>query len=166
MLFMKQQSKLYQIQFFFWLWSTANTTAPKNTNSRGLLYETNKLLHFCCVGRDGRHAIFYNWTENQAGKGAVEVGSAILHYLRNLELTEDTRLLRMFCDGCAAQNRNNHLLHILLYWLQREAKNVEEILVTFPVRGHSFLPADSLCQGKKKIRRYSVIETKERYNKL
>lgn len=40
-------------------------------------------------------------------------------------------------------NKNSHLIHALCYWLKvKSPPALEEIQVTYPVRGHSFLPAD------------------------
>lgn len=37
--------------------------------------------NLCFVGMDSRNPSFYQWSEDQGGRGATEVGSALLHHL-------------------------------------------------------------------------------------
>lgn len=64
---------------------------------------------FCCVDVDSKKPVFYTWSENQAGRGSTEVGSALITHLRTLNLT-DCKLIRLFCDGCGGQNKNSHIM--------------------------------------------------------
>lgn len=74
--------------------------------------------------------------------GSNEIGSALLNYLRASNLN-GIRKIHLFADGCGCQNKNSHIMHLLMYWLHNESPdNIEEIEITFPVRGHSYLPAD------------------------
>lgn len=123
---------------------------------------------FCCVDVDSKHPVFYTWSEDQASRGSTEIGSALLHHLRNLNLDENVRKLFLFCDGCAGQNRNAHIVHTLCYWLTNESPEfISEIQVTFPVRGHSFLPADrAFGRAEKVLKKNAVLSTREDYVKL
>ena len=124
---------------------------------------------FCCVPLDCRNPTFYTWSEEQAGRGSNEIGSAILDYLKNLQYEgKQPKKITMFCDGCTGQNKNNHLLHALLYWLTNKSpRHISELEVIFPVRGHSFLPADRIFGRTEKIlRKKEVIVTREEYNEL
>lgn len=106
---------------------------------------------FCCVAMTSRNPTFYSWTENLAGRGSEQIGSALLNYLDPLELKE-IKVLRLFCDGCGRQNKNSHVVHALFYWLKEKSpQNLLKIIMYFPVRGHSFLPADSLRPCREKI---------------
>lgn len=89
---------------------------------------------------------FYVWTEDRSGRGSTEVASGMLNHLRTLDLTNINHL-RLFCDGCGAQNKNNHVLHALMYFLAQHTGRMNKISIIFPVRGHSFLPADR-CFGR------------------
>lgn len=122
------------------------------------------LYAFCCVPMTSRNPIFYVWTEDLAGRGAIQIGSALFHHLQSLNY-EGVHLLRLFCDGCGGQNKNSHIIHTLMYWLKNKSPvNLTEIIITFPVRGHSFLPADrSFGRVEKILRRHPVITSKERY---
>lgn len=122
---------------------------------------------FCCVGMSSRNPIFYVWTEDMAGRGSTEVGSALLAHLDSLDYTGIYQI-RLFCDGCGGQNKNSHIIHALMFWLENKSpENVSEITITFPVRGHSFMAADR-CFGRveQKLRRNPIITTKEDYVKI
>jgi hypothetical protein len=70
----------------------------------------------------------------------------------------------LFADGCIAQNKNNINLHALIYFLYTTESSIEQITMFFPVRGHSFLPADRVV-GRVEIdlRKHEVISSKEKY---
>lgn len=119
---------------------------------------------FCCVGMNSKSPTFYTWTEVQAGRGSVQIGSALLNYLDSLDL-HGIEVLRLFCDGCGGQNKNAHIVHALYFWLQnRSPRTLNEIQLTFPVRGHSFLPADRVFgRVEKCLRTNPTILSKEEY---
>lgn len=48
----------------------------------------------------------FTWTEELAGKGSVEISSALLTFLQTLDLG-NKRKIRSFSDGCISQNKNN-----------------------------------------------------------
>lgn len=94
-------------------------------------------------------ATFYSWLQTEGKRGTEEIGSALIHHLNaqkaswNENSAEPVRTLHLFCDGCGGQNKNRHIIHALAFWLYNDAPpNVTKIMITFPVRGHSFLPAD------------------------
>lgn len=122
---------------------------------------------FCCVDMGSRHPSFYTWSEDQAGRGSVQIGSALLHHLDSLNL-DDIHTLRLFCDGCGGQNKNAHIVHALYYWLKvKSPQNLKEIRITYPVRGHSFLPADRVFgRVEKLLRKTSVVKTKDEYKNI
>ncbi|KAI4455165.1 dna-directed rna polymerases i ii and iii subunit rpabc2 [Holotrichia oblita] len=120
---------------------------------------------FCCVDMGSKRPTFFTWDETQARRGATEISSAILSYLRSLNF-DNCKLLRLFCDGCAGQNKNSYVVHTLTYWLRNEAPpSVLEIILHFPVRGHSF--ADRVFGRVGKIlKKTTVICDPEEYNEL
>lgn len=90
---------------------------------------------FCCVAMSSRDPSFYVWTENLAGRGSTEIGSALLNYLDSLHYDCNISTIRLFCDGCAGQNKNSYIIHTLMFWLKnRSSETVREIIITFPVR--------------------------------
>lgn len=121
---------------------------------------------FCCVGMDSRNPMFFTWTEDQASRGALEIGSALINYLDSLmpNLPSSATLFRLFCDGCGGQNKNSFIVHALMNWISGAPLNIKEIQVYFPVRGHSFLPADrTFGRVEKDLRKEDTIITKEKY---
>lgn len=122
---------------------------------------------FCCVDVKSKNPTFYNWSENEAARGSVEIGSALLNHLRSINL-EGVEVVRLFCDGCGGQNKNAHIVHILSYWLQNESPNeVMEMVLHFPVRGHSYLPADRVFgRVEKTLKNLVVIANPEEYNSV
>lgn len=73
-----------------------------------------------CVDLQSNNPVFYTWTEDLAGRGSIEVSSAILNHLNSLDLN-GIKILRLFCDGCGGQNKNSHVVHALYYWLKRQS---------------------------------------------
>ncbi|CAG4961110.1 unnamed protein product [Colias eurytheme] len=123
------------------------------------------LYNFCIVPLDSRNPIFYTWDESQSARGSTEVGSAVYNYLKGLTLDEEIHHLRLFCDGCGGQNKNSHIIHMLLFYLLNDSPpHLKDITLIFPVRGHSFLPADRVFgRLEKEIRKKPVITNKEEY---
>lgn len=112
--------------------------------------------------------VFYTWNEVQSGRGSNEVGSALMHFLKNFDFHENVQKIRLFSDGCGGQNKNSHMLHMLMFWMFKFApKSIKEIEYIFPVRGHSYLPADRIFgRLEKELRRHEKIVFPEDYNKI
>lgn len=123
---------------------------------------------FCVVNIDGKKPVFYTWNEVQSGRGSNEVGSALIHFLKNFDFHENVQKIRLFSDGCGGQNKNSHMLHMLMFWMFKFApKSIKEIEYIFPVRGHSYLPADRIFgRLEKELRRHEKIVFPEDYNKI
>lgn len=98
---------------------------------------------FCITDIPCKTPVFYTWLEHEAGRGVTEVRSAVTDFLSKVGFDPDTKHLRLFSDGCGGQNKNSHLVHALILWLFNNApKTLDTITLTFPVRGHSYMPAD------------------------
>lgn len=120
------------------------------------------------VNPQTKNPVFYSWSENEAGRGSVEISSALSHFLSHLDLS-NVRTVRLFCDGCPGQNKNNIVVRSLIHFLgsPESPQALKQIELTFPVRGHSFLPADRVFgRVEKLLRKRPVIENKEQYYKL
>lgn len=114
--------------------------------------------------RSTENTYCYAWTENIHAKGSNEVGSAIYHCLSNIELGQ-VKVVRLFSDGCGGQNKNSTIIGMLAKWLHSVApKTVEQIVLSFPIVGHSFLPPDRVFGViEKKIRAKGIIVQPEEY---
>lgn len=87
----------------------------------------------------------YSWLETQGGRGPNEIISALCNFLKILEERykdqERCLTLRLFSDSCAAQNKNQFLIAVLLNFVNISTV-FDKIIHYYPVRGHSYMPAD------------------------
>lgn len=115
----------------------------------------------CKMSRE--NCFSYVWTEGTYPKGSNEVASCVFHCLQNLDLS-GIKKIRLFADGCGGQNKNKTMIAMLQRWLLQSPKNVEEVELIFPIRGHSFIPPDrlfGLCE--KEFKKQEVIENPQGY---
>lgn len=128
------------------------------------------LYNFCVVPLDSRSPTFFTWDETQSGRGCTEIGSALYSFLVSLSnnISSDIHTLKLFCDGCGGQNKNSHIIHMLVFYLINDApSHLKEINIIFPVRGHSFLPADRVFgRIEKEVRKNPILTTKEEYYEI
>lgn len=139
---------------------------PKTPIQDAFYLRQISLYAFCCVDVKSKNPVFYTWTEDEASRGSTEIGSALLAHLRSLDL-ENIETLRLFCDGCGGQNKNAHIVHCLALWLRIEApSSLNHLVLHFPVRGHSYLPADRVFgRVEKMLKKHSIIHNPEEYHK-
>lgn len=110
--------------------------------------------------------MFYTWSEEQAGKGSVGISSDLFTHLTETDF-QGCSVLRLFSDGCVSQNKNNIVLRTLVHFLETHTTTIQKILLFFPVRGHSFLPADRVFgRAEKLLRKRPIISTKEEYHDI
>jgi hypothetical protein len=108
----------------------------------------------------------YTWDETQAGRDSNTVASALLHFLVNLDIPEGIMKLRLFSDACASQNRNSTVVGACHYFCS-VVKPGFIIEHHFPIRGHSFLPADRVFGRMEKVlRRLEVLLLPSDYHKI
>ncbi|RUS87409.1 hypothetical protein EGW08_004863 [Elysia chlorotica] len=106
----------------------------------------------------------YVWLECENNKDSNMVASAPQHCLQGSYSEElmVKRNLRIFSDGCYGQNKNINMLGML--FRLRKQYNLQ-ITYTFPVRGHSFLPADPVFgRIEKDLRKMDTILSPEDYH--
>lgn len=123
---------------------------------------------FCVTDFSTKNPVFYTWLEHEAGRGVVETSSAVTDFLRKTDFDPDVKHIRLFSDGCGGQNKNSHMVHALMLWLFNDApKTIETITMTFPVRGHSFMPADRVFgQVELVLRSHAFIKSPEKYYEI
>ncbi|KAJ4433058.1 hypothetical protein ANN_15315 [Periplaneta americana] len=136
----------------------------------GEAYYARQISFYCfCVSNiEATEPAFYVWNETQAGRGPQEISSGVTDFLSNTNFDEATTTLRLFADGCGGQNKNQHLIHSVALWLiKRSPPNLKEECFFFPVRGHSFLPADRVFgRLEKKLCTIPEIVTPEKYKEV
>lgn len=104
---------------------------------------------------------FYVYHEGVAKKGANEVCSHLLDYI-NENIPANIKILYLFCDGCAGQNKNHTLIRLCSALVS--LGKFEKIIQYFPQRGHSFLPCDrNFGAIKREIRKHDRIYTVSQY---
>lgn len=73
---------------------------PKTPIQEAFYCRQVSLYNFCVVNTDSNNPDFYCWNETQAGRGSEVIGSALLNHLNSMDFSNETELLRLFCDGC------------------------------------------------------------------
>ncbi|KAL4153193.1 hypothetical protein QTP88_001026 [Uroleucon formosanum] len=97
-------------------------------------------------------AYMYVWDESIASRGPQEIGSCILHFVKNYVNTEK---LIMYSDQCGGQNRNIKMALICNFIVCSDHLSPTQIHHKFLVSGHSYLPCD---------RDFGVIEKQKKYH--
>jgi len=106
------------------------------------IYETGTQKGFC-----------YIWDETEGHRGANEIATCLLHYIRLLPSC--VKQVCTFSDTCAGQNRNQHLCAAMLYAIS--STSVSLIDVKYMESGHSYLEADSMHSTIERARRHQKI---------
>lgn len=141
---------------------------PKVTIQDAFYAQQLSFYCFCVTDINIKTPVFYTWMEHQAKRGSAETSSALRNFLNKQEFGPQIKVVRLFADDCAGQNKNAHMMHMLMLWLSEDSpKTVESVLVVFPVRGHSYLPADRVFgQIEKVTRSFSTIKTPTKYYEI
>lgn len=114
---------------------------PKSALSEAFYARQISFYNLCIVDGVAQHPVFYTWSEELAGRGSIEISSALLDFQQNFNF-EGINTIHLFCDRCFGQNKNNIVLHSLMKFLGSHDGSLRKIMIVFPVRGHLFLPAD------------------------
>ena len=108
-------------------------------------------------GKDDIH--LFTWLEHQNRKNSNMVASALRYYFDKIVKAELSRFttLRLFSDSCYGQNKNINVISMLMALRKQKYRNLR-IEYTFPIRGHSFLPADrAFGRIEQEIRKHDTI---------
>lgn len=117
--------------------------------------------NFCIhSGKTGK-AHFYIYDETTARKSPNEVISFLFHYIDHI-LPKNVKVLYLFSDNAAAQNKNATILQFL--HLLVRTTSLQKIEHRFPEPGHSFLPCDR-CFGviEKYLRKKDYVFSPKQY---
>ncbi|XP_050500075.1 uncharacterized protein LOC126880315 [Diabrotica virgifera virgifera] len=87
------------------------------------------------IGRDHTECFFWNEVEDQ--RGANEIASCVLKYIRKMsEMTVSTNLnIIFYSDNCSGQQKNQFMISLYVYCLLT-LKNLTSITHKFLIKGH------------------------------
>ena len=109
----------------------------------------------------------YVWMEHQNKKDSNMTASALDNFFRlqRNETVRQCRKLRIFSDSCYGQNKNMNIVSMFM-GLRRSFRNLQ-VEYMFPIRGHSFLPADRVFGLiEQSIRKFDTILLPEQYHAI
>lgn len=116
------------------------------------------------------NVMFYVWREDQAGKDSNIIASAVFNALSGplAEMLASKDQLRVFSDSCYGQNKNMAMMSMLLALVaKRNASKKLKVEYNFPIRGHSFLPADRVFgRVEQSIRKQDTIMLPKDYENI
>lgn len=122
---------------------------PKSNRCEIFYKRRLSCYNFTVFELNSRKADCYVWHEGIGGRGANEIASNLVHYLENVDSSEQgISTVSLFADGCGGQNKNSIVVTALLNFVRR-AKNVEEVTLFFYATNHGQCEGDSV---------HSVIE--------
>ncbi|KAL0822827.1 hypothetical protein ABMA28_004824 [Loxostege sticticalis] len=119
-----------------------------------VFYKRQLWLYNCGIhaGSD-ESAHCYVWIEGEAGRGAQEVGSCLIKYIKN-KLNSKVQHLVLWSDCCGGQNRNIKIV-LMLKAILNQHQSLKTITLKYLESGHTFLPNDT---------DFSKIETQLKYH--
>lgn len=77
---------------------------PKSPIQDAFYLRQIRFYSCCSAAVSSRSPVFYTWSEDQAGRGTTEIGSALIAHLVSLFLT-DKNFVRLFCDSCLGRTK-------------------------------------------------------------
>ncbi|XP_065204694.1 uncharacterized protein LOC135834675 [Planococcus citri] len=114
----------------------------------------------------------YTWTDTDSGKGSNEVVSAFDHFFEKIIHPRIANgrynKIQLFSDCCPAQNKNTTMLGYLMRKIEDPVmKKIAKVEYIFPIRGHSYLPADRVfARIEKKLRKIAVLKSPSDYHSV
>lgn len=76
--------------------------------------------------------------------------------------TQKIKALHLFCDNCSGQNKNYTVWLMLWMFCNKSGVNLEWI---FPVKGHSYMPADrAFAKVEKQLHRVGTLILPSEYD--
>lgn len=79
-------------------------------------------------------------------------------------MPEQPTILNLFSDSCSAQNKNQFVIALLLYYINCRETIFKQINHIFPVRGHSYMPPDQVFgRIEKCLRKKEIITSPTQY---
>ena len=87
----------------------------------------------------------YLWDQTKAARGSNEIGSCIIHTLRNVP--EGIEEVAIWADTCTSQNRNKENASAILHFLNEEKDHtIKKVHLKFFEKGHNQSEVDVIHQ--------------------
>lgn len=112
-------------------------------------------LNFTVSDLKATDVVCYFWDETEGKRGAVEIGSCILDYIKSqVDHTPNKEIdVIFYSDNCGGQQKNKFLLSVYAYAVNK--LRVKSITHKFLIRGHSQNEGDNVHSViEKQIKRY------------
>nr|CAH7758580.1 unnamed protein product [Callosobruchus chinensis] len=132
---------------------------PKLTTSKAFYLRQMWFYNFGvhAVTAAGHQAYFFNWTEDLASRGSVEIGSCILRFVQQLRDLHGDRFKHL--------NKNFNIISLYQYFILNGW--FEIIDHKFPEVGHSYLDSDrDFGRIEQKLRREENIYVPDQYRQI
>ncbi|CAG4992770.1 unnamed protein product [Colias eurytheme] len=85
----------------------------------------------------------YFWTESEAKRGAIEIGTCVWQYLEGIcESNLEEKNVTFYSDNCCGQNKNKYIATLYLFAVN--TLNIRSIKHKFLITGHTQNEADSV----------------------
>lgn len=84
------------------------------------------------------------WGEIDGMRGANEICSILNKYLNTVDERNTIKSVSLYCDSCPGQNKNRQMISMIYLFLKCQARNINEVKLTFLVPGHTYMPVDSV----------------------
>ncbi|XP_065675039.1 uncharacterized protein LOC136091418 [Hydra vulgaris] len=124
------------IAFDYW----KNLPCP-NITTNDTYYKRKLSLYTFNIHNLGANKVYlFSYDETIGKKGLNDVASMLLHYFIEI-LSKVVTHLQLFCNSCPGQNKNWTMLRFLHYMVHQK-KRFENIKLSFPIRGHSYMECD------------------------
>lgn len=103
-----------------------------------------------------RNGYCYVWGECQGKRGCNEIATIVFKYLTMLDSQGTHRVIYLYADSCAGQNRNRAMLSMIFHFL-KTAITITAIKVTYLLPGHTMMPVDSIHSTVESFTRNKVV---------
>lgn len=128
-----------------------------------VFYKRQLWLYNCGIhagSDDSGHC--YVWIEGEAGRGAQEVGSCLINFIKN-KLNPNVHHLVLWSDCCGGQNRNIKIV-LMLKTILNSHETLQTITLKYLESGHTFLPNDTdFSKIETHLKYYQRLYTPEDY---
>ncbi|XP_065680363.1 uncharacterized protein LOC136094417 [Hydra vulgaris] len=111
------------------------------------------VYNFTIYETSTKKGICYLWDESEGKRGANEINTALLDYMKSLPVS--VKRVTSFSDTCSGQNRNQFIVATMMYIVQ--TTHLECIDMKYMDSGHSYLEVDSM---------HSTIECSKSHQKI